>query len=108
MVVTIGIIQPLMQESSFRRFEQRINKTAFRPLKLQHNFDLIIYVLQEPLFVPLWFPPDSVRILGDLIIAEPASIMASKTNEKPKPTQSSTMVARTALEPPVLPRQPHH
>lgn len=52
-----------------RKLKQRIHQAAFH-LVLQHRVDLVVDILQEPVFGPCWSPPDSVRILADDVIAK--------------------------------------
>lgn len=51
-------------------FKQGVNKTALRLSKLHYSLYLVTDVLQESFFVPRRSPPDSVRNLGNDVIAE--------------------------------------
>ena len=51
-------------------FKQGVNKTAFRLSEIHYSLYLVTDVLQESFLVPHRSPPDSVRNLGNDVIAK--------------------------------------
>jgi hypothetical protein len=89
-------------------FKQGANKTALRLSKFHHSFYLVANVLQKSFFVPYRSPADSVRNLGNDIIANFKSDKRLQHGIGATPTLNSTGAAQTALGHLETSQQLHH